>query len=218
MVGELLSVVLSKLVLDLVESDDVQRLLSVGATHQDVCKLVAVMKLSPELVDYGMSAFTVKVWLLLLDDRNHLFSKKPVRRHELDFSRRLDLGRGHCHGCRVLLSQRVRHEWISNVMNLLAIQIDQVTVLLNLIVHLLLHVLGLDAKTLSFHVADTVPFRLNQYIELFLARVRILGFESVELLVFENFISAERFSRLSLVSQIVDFGLNLGNFDLIFLR
>ena len=59
MVGELLSVVLSKLVLDLVESDDVQRLLSVGATHQDVCKLVAVMKLSPELVDHSMSAFTV---------------------------------------------------------------------------------------------------------------------------------------------------------------
>ena len=103
-------------------------------------------------------------------------------------------------------------------MNLLAIQIDQVTVLLNLIVHLLLHVLGLDAKTLSFHVADTVPFRLDQHIELFLARVRVLGFESVELLIFENFISAERFSRLSLVSQVVNFGLNLGNFDLIFLR
>lgn len=74
----LLRVGLLQLLFDLVQSDDVKRLLTVSPTHQNVGKLVMVLELSPKVVHNLVTPITVQERLMLLDDGHHLFPKESI--------------------------------------------------------------------------------------------------------------------------------------------
>ena len=75
---DLLWICLLQLLSNLVQSDDIERLLSVCAAHQDIGKLMVVLKLGPKVVNYLMPTVAVQEWLVLFDDWYHLFSEKSV--------------------------------------------------------------------------------------------------------------------------------------------
>ena len=77
---------MSQLIFYLMQSDDVKSLLFVSSAHEDVGKLVMVLKLSPEVVHNLVAAIRVKGWLTFFDHRHHLFSEESVGRHEFELA------------------------------------------------------------------------------------------------------------------------------------
>lgn len=75
---ELLWVLHFELITDLVQSYNVQRLLPIGSRHQNVGKLVLIMKLCPHVMHNCMSSFAVETWLESFDQRHHLLSEESV--------------------------------------------------------------------------------------------------------------------------------------------
>jgi len=76
----------SKLLSNLIESDDVQTLLTVSSRHEHIRKLMLIMQLRPNIMDDVMSTLAIKVWFKPLDQRYHLFPEESVSRHEFNLS------------------------------------------------------------------------------------------------------------------------------------
>jgi len=82
----------AKLFSDLVQSNDVETFFPVSTAHEHVSQFVPVLELLPEVMYHRVSTFAVEVLLLLFDDGHHFLSEEAIGRHELDFSRRFNLG------------------------------------------------------------------------------------------------------------------------------